>query len=486
MVFKAACVLFGVGRVTTASPLLLRPFSLASSSFGHTSAHPAAVLSVLGGAKRGLSSTSGVWLRKSEGKDVAIIGGGIMGCSTAYFLKKADPSLKVCVVERDSSYEQCSTALSVGSIRLQFSNEENIKISQFGVDFIRHIDDYLRVDDPVDISFRKSGYMFLATPDKESILRRNTELQSSLGADTRLLDIKALKEKMPWINTDGISLASLGKSEEGWFDPYLLLSAFRTKAKAEGVEFIEGTCHNLKLNETGSGVESVQVLNETAGTDDTIAVGNVVNCAGPYGAIVASYAGISLPIDPRKRYVFIFNFKDKDQVFGKSEGSPGSDCCPMVIDTNGVYFRPEGNHFICGVSPEEDLDLSCQEVLLSNDKAAMCELFEQIDYSLFETVIWPTIANRVSVFNDIKVVNAWMGLYDYNTFDQNAIVGPHPGVTNFYLCNGFSGHGIQQAPGIGRALSEHILTGDFRTINLSRMGYDRITKGNRLLEVNVV
>ena len=261
------------------------------------------------------------------------------------------------------------------------------------------------------------------------------------------------------MNTQGISLASQGLTGEGWFDPYSLLSAFRKKAQAIGVSFIDGYCVGMDLNENQSNINSVQVLKTGSEQVFSINSGSVVNCAGPYGAIVASLAGVQLPIEPRRRFVYVFDYKDKDEVFGVPPR--GQDCSPMVIDTNGVYVRPEGRHFITGVSPDNWIDKSHERELKGQDPTVIRSLFEDIDYNLFDEVIWPTLAHRIPEFSQIKLLNAWMGLYDYNTFDQNGIVGRHTRLGNFYLCNGFSGHGIQQSPGIGRELSELILNGRF-------------------------
>ena len=171
-------------------------------------------------------------------------------------------------------------------------------------------------------------------------------------------------------------------------------------------------------------------------------------------------AGIDLPVRARRRTVFVLDCPD-----------PPPDC-PLVIDTSGAWFRPEGRHFIAGCPPRpgEDLD----------------DLPLEPDHTLFEDVLWPALAERVPAFERLRVTGAWAGYYEYNTVDQNGIVGRHPEITNLYFGNGFSGHGIQQAPAVGRGLAELILHGGYRTLDLSALGFERLVRGEALTERNVI
>ena len=167
-----------------------------------------------------------------------------------------------------------------------------------------------------------------------------------------------------------------------------------------------------------------------------------------------------MPVRPKKRFIYVVDCRSK------------VPCCNLVIDPSGVFFRPEGGNFLCGVSPQEDEDPDCEDF--------------DIDYAMFDEVVWPALAHRVPAFAALKVQSAWAGLYDYNTFDQNAIIGRHPDLENMYLINGFSGHGVQQSPAAGRALSELIVAGAFQTLDLGRFDYERIAAGAPLKELNVV
>jgi len=146
--------------------------------------------------------------------------------------------------------------------------------------------------------------------------------------------------------------------------------------------------------------------------------------------------------------------------------------CPLVIDPSGMYFRPESGRFICGISPPETTDPDT--------------LDHDVDYAMFEETLWPLLANRVSAFESIKFTNAWACTYAYNTLDQNAVIGPHPEIKNLLFANGFSGHGLQQSPGVGRAVAELITCGRYQTIDLSRFGYERIARNMPLRELNIV
>jgi glycine/D-amino acid oxidase-like deaminating enzyme len=173
-------------------------------------------------------------------------------------------------------------------------------------------------------------------------------------------------------------------------------------------------------------------------------------------------AGRPLPVEPRKRTVFVFDSPDAPRDM------------PLVSDPSGVWWRPEGKGFMTGYSPPE-----------RDDSAADPTDFSP-DHDMFEETLWPLLAQRVAAFERLKVMSAWAGHYDYNALDQNAIIGPDPVLRNLLYANGFSGHGLQQAPAVGRALAELILHGEFRTLDLSVFGYERIAAGRPVLEKNVI
>lgn len=386
--------------------------------------------------------------------DVVIVGGGVIGSAVAYFLAAQETfDGRIAVVERDPSYRQCSTTLSAGGIRHQFSTPENIHMSLFGTEFLRHIGDYLAVGDLVpELDFVENGYLLLASDAGRETLARNHRLQVSLGADIRLLSTAGLSERFPWLNVDDLAAGGFGASGEGWLDPYSLLQAFRRKARSLGVEYVEDEV--VAIGRQGDSVCSV-----TLAKGGEMTCGAVVDAAGTRAAQVARLAGIDdLPVHCRKRCVFVF----------QADGPPRD--CPLTVDPGGVYFRPEGDQFICGIGPDPDPD---------------CDDFA-IETALFEEVIWPALAHRVPAFEALRTGAAWAGHYAYNVEDQNAILGPHSQIGNFYFANGFSGHGLQQAPAVGRYLSELIAFGGPRTLDLGVFSFERFRSGRLVRELNVV
>jgi FAD-dependent oxidoreductase domain-containing protein 1 len=387
--------------------------------------------------------------------DVAIVGGGVTGSAIAYFLA-ADPDFRgsVAVIEKDPTYETAATPRSAGGIRQQFSTPENIQMSAFGARFVKSIGEYLSVDgEAAQLPFVEWGYLFLATPAGLEVLQRNHRQQAALGANVALLASGELRERFPWLNVEDLAAGCYGLANEGWTDPYGLLQAFRRKARSLGVAYLADEV--VEVKRAGSRVTGV-----TLREGGPLACGAVVNAAGYHAHKLAAAAGIELPIRPRKRIVYVFDCRDK----------PAK--APLLIDPTGVWCRPEGANYIGGISPAEEEDPDCTDF--------------EIDYRLYEEVIWPTLAHRIPAFEAIKLVRAWAGHYDYNTLDQNAILGPHPEVRNFYFANGFSGHGLQQSPAVGRATAEHIVHGGYRSIDLTRFGYERVLRNEPIFELNVV
>jgi sarcosine oxidase len=195
-----------------------------------------------------------------------------------------------------------------------------------------------------------------------------------------------------------------------------------------------------------------------------IACSALVNAAGPWAGEVAALAGVPLPVEPRKRFVYVIDCREASEALHKA---------PLTVDPSGVWFRPEGRFFLCGKSPEESEEPPATDL-------------DAIDHAFFESEVWSRLATRVPAFESVKAVNAWAGYYDYNTLDQNAVIGSHPRLNNFYFVNGFSGHGAQQGAAAGRAIAELIVHGIFQTIDLARLGYGRIAEGRSLRERNVI
>ena len=396
-------------------------------------------------------------MSEAQHADVVVVGGAIVGSAVATFLaRRPDWRGRVVIVERDLTYRTSSTTLSAASIRLQFSTPLNIEVSRFGVQLIKHLDEWLGVpgQPAPEVDFVEGGYLFLASEAGLPILERNHATQRALDVQVALLTPVELQRRFPWLNVDDIAGGSLGLADEGWFDAYALLQAFRRKARSMGVEYLQGEVAEVERDgQTATGVRL---------TDGRrIEADWVVNAAGPRAGSVAAMAGLDLPVRPRKRQVFHFDCRT---------ATPGM---PLTIGPSGIYVRPEGPAYIAGYSPrdgEPDPDT----------------LDLDVDRSRFDEIIWPDLAHRVPAFEALRLLDAWAGHYEVNTLDHNAVIGPHPELPNFLFANGFSGHGLQQAPAAGRGLSEWIATGRYETLDLSLFGYERIMRNEPVRELNVV
>jgi FAD-dependent oxidoreductase domain-containing protein 1 len=382
--------------------------------------------------------------------DVVIAGGGAVGSATAHFLAEQPAfSGSVVVIEPDPTYSFAASALSASSIRQQFSTPLNIALSAFGLEFLRDCGRGL-----ADVNLVESTYLYLASTQGEPILKQNVEVQRRCGVDTRLMDAAGLLTRYPWINAADVAAAADTSSGEGWFDGYGLLRGLRRASERGGVRYLRDRIASVIMD----GASSVAGVRLAGG--GTLRCRWLVNAAGTHSRAIAAEAGIDLPVHARKRNVFVF-----------TSLSPPADC-PMVIDPSGLWFRPERDRFICGVVPVHDPNVALDDF--------------NVDHQLFEDLAWPALAHRVPAFEAIRMAGAWAGHYDYNVFDQNAFLGPCENVPNLILASGFSGHGLQHAPAIGRALAEIVAFGEYRTIDLSPFSYSRYLRGRPLRERNVI
>ncbi|MER9403819.1 FAD-binding oxidoreductase [Mesorhizobium caraganae] len=385
--------------------------------------------------------------------DIVIIGGAIVGSSVAYYLREEGFSGSIALVERDPQFAHAATTLSMASIRQQFSIPENIRLSQFTLTLFRRLKETFGTD--ADIGFREGGYLILAGEAGLPILKANHEAQVAEGADILLEDADQLAKRFSWLSTEGISAGAFGRTGEGWFDAHAMLTLFRKALRDKKIDFIAADV-------TGIERQGGRVTGVTLDNGEKLEAGIVVNAAGPNAGKVAALAGLTLPVEPRKRNVFVFEAREKYTDM------------PLLVDPSGIYVRPEGSVYLTGgAEPEE------------GDGPADPRDFD-VDWPLFEEVIWPVLATRIPAFEAIKATRAWAGHYDYNTLDQNAVIGPHPEVGNFIFANGFSGHGLQQAPAVGKALAELIVHGGYRTVDCSAFGYQRVAEGRAFRELNVI
>lgn len=376
-----------------------------------------------------------------------IIGGGALGSAVAACLaERADWRGRITVLERDPSYAQASSARSAASIRQQFSTPLNIALSLHGLAV-------LRAAGP-QAALVEQGYLYLIPPNGAAQQEALHAIQRAQGADVALLDARALAQRFPWLDTQDLALGSWGRSGEGWFDGWGLLQSLKQRAQAAGVHYVKDEAIRFETDGTG------QIIGVRTASGARLQADRLVLACGAWSAPLAATAGIALPVSARRRSVYAFR---------TPEPAPG---CPLVIDPSGLWFRPEGpGQFICGGPP-------------LGDDAPNLPLDPEAD--LFEERLWPALAERVPGFATLRQERSWAGYYEMNDADHNGLVGPWPGQERLLMACGFSGHGLQHAPGIGRGLAEWIATGRYETLDLSPLGADRLLRGERYRELNVI
>jgi len=396
---------------------------------------------------------------KQSSYDVIIVGGAMYGSSVSWFLaKNPDFDGSILVVERDPTYQACSTTHTNSCMRQQFSREINVRISQFAADFVKNMREFMGNDERVpNLPIQSYGYMYLA--DNEAfadVLRESQKVQAALGAGTKIMSAEEIKHDYPFYNVDDIVAGSHNLTDEGYFDGGTLFDWWRRSGKEKGVEFLGNEVQAMTPNANGNRIESV-----TLKSGEIIACGTVVNASGPRAVLTSRMAGIEIPVEPRKRYTFIF---DAEQPLDRD--------LPLTIDPSGVHMRTDGQYYLAGCPPDDDPVVDYDD-------------YEQ-DHSIWMEKVWPIIATRIPQFESIKLMNSWAGHYAFNTFDQNAILGPHTRLENFIFLNGFSGHGLQQSPAMGRGTAELITYGEYRSLDLSPFNFARIENNEPFNEKAII
>jgi glycine/D-amino acid oxidase-like deaminating enzyme len=388
----------------------------------------------------------------SMSADVVIVGSGVMGAATAWWLTRLHPGLQVTLVESDTRYEKASSSLSASSIRQQFTCPVNIRLSQYGIAFLRDAEQHLGLPDhPVALGLQEPGYLYLAQHEQVAAMQTAHQIQKQAGADVALLGPEALRQRYPWLNVDDVALGSLGLSGEGWFDGPALHQAFLKKAMAQGVQRLHERV--VGMDHTATQVNAVRLSGGAR-----FRCGQVVNAAGAWAGEVAAMAGVDLPVQAARRTVFVLSCP---------EPLPQ---CPLLIDPTGWWLRPEGRFLISGSEPaqtEPGLPL-------------------EPDWSEWNDEHWAALAHRIPALAALRVERAWAGYYEMNTFDHNAVIGPHPDLHNLFFINGFSGHGMQHAAGAGLALAEWMLHGQSQTLAVSELGFERLVHKRPLRELHVI
>ncbi|CAN7358946.1 FAD-dependent oxidoreductase [Bosea sp. LjRoot9] len=384
--------------------------------------------------------------------DVLVIGGGAIGASVAYYLKLQQPGCRVVVAERDPTYELASTPRASGGVRRLFALPENIELSNYSIPFFSDFAETMAVDgEKAEIGWKKGGYLFIVPPESIDLLKLNYDTQLSLGANVVWLDPDALKAKFPSMNVSDLG-GAVHSPDDGWIDPYSALQGFRRKAKALGAEFMAEDVVALERTAT-------RVVRAKMKSGLEIEPEWVVNAAGAWAKEICAMVDVAVPIEPLRRFEHYFEVEEPIEPL------------PYLKDVARLAFRPEGNGYTGGVPT------------LAEPRGYNFET----DYDYFENVVWPALAHRFPQFEKTKVKSTMPGLYDQNDFDGNVIIGPGAGgLTNFQMLAGFSGHGLMHAPGCGRAMAELILKGRYETIDLSRLGWQRLLDGKPLPERGII
>jgi sarcosine oxidase, subunit beta len=377
--------------------------------------------------------------------EIVIIGAGIMGCSIAYHL--ADRGVAdVVVLERDA-IGRGATADAAGGIRLQFSTETNIRLSQISLDYWEHFDE--RFD--TSINFRQQGYLFLLTKEDEiDVFRANLALQQSLGVPSRWVTPEEISALNPAVLLDDV-LGGTFCPVDGWADTSTSTMGFARAARRRGVRILEDT------PVTGVDVDSGRVTGVRT-PRGSIASSIVICCAGPQTRRVGALAGLDIPILPYRRMSFITEPFD---------AIPAS--VPMTIEFGrSLYFHPESNGFLFGMSNAEEPS--------SEDKS--------VDDDWMATTV-EALVERAPVFEHATVLRGWAGFYEV-TPDDNPVLGHVPELEGFVVAAGFSGHGFMQGPAIGIGIAELIIDGETRTVDLSAFRPGRFAEGDLAREHNVI
>ncbi len=382
--------------------------------------------------------------------DVIIIGGGVIGSSLAYNLLNDGFTGKIILFEKDCLYEFASTPRSAGGFRQLFTTRVNMELSKYSLQIYKNFEKTMEVDgEEAEIDFKQRGYLLLATEEMMSQFEKHLKLQNDNGISSQLLQKQELLNIIPELMIDDLS-GGLYCAESGYLDPYSVMQGYIKCSKKLGAEYIYNEVDSLLIDQ-----DHMKGVCLADGTEYYAPV--VVNCAGAWASFLSEKAGLPLPVVPLPRQIFHF---DVETHLKKH--------LPLTVDPTGVYFRHEGGKYISGYAEEIE---------------------PKIDFkwrrSAFIENIWPILAHRIPNFEKLKIERGWAGLYDYNTKDQNAILGEHPSMNGYYVAFGFSGHGMQQAPAVGKCLSELIRTGKYETLDLTPLRIERFTE-NQLVQEDAI
>lgn len=382
--------------------------------------------------------------------DVLIIGGGVIGCSIAYHLTQRGCK-NVVVLERHT-IGSGSTAKAAGGIRQQFSCESNVRLAMYSVDFFEHFHERLGLaPDEGGVDFHQVGYLFLLSTQEElTTFQHNAAFQRQLGLPVEVLTPEQVGKRWPWLQVSDLVGATYCPTD-GYGSPHEVTQAFARRARQQGAHFIEETAVRA-IKREGTRIVAVETKR------GTFSPGIVVGCAGAWSGELGRMADVEIPVQPLRRMCFTTDPFD---------AIPHN--APMTIEMhNTFHFRPEGTGFMLGTSDQHEP--------FSFDTT--------VNWAWLNTVVEDAI-KRVPIFEHARIHQGWAGSYETSP-DHNAILGPIPGVENFLVATGFSGHGFMQSPATGMVISEFILDGEARTIDVNDLSIERFSTGRLNPEKNVI
>jgi glycine/D-amino acid oxidase-like deaminating enzyme len=381
--------------------------------------------------------------------DVIIIGGGVMGCATAYYLLKSDSKLNVAILEMDPTYERASTPLSDGNTRIQFNIRENILMSQYGLEVLARFAEEMAVaGEKPDPAFRQQGNLFVLDEASKDESRDGLLLQQSLGCEVHWLTPEEVQAHYPLFNLKDCVAGTFGL-QDGTMSPVAVLMGYKNKVVSLGAKYIQAeVVEVLREGDQVCGVKfaSGEILNSNI----------VMNAAGAWAPKLARTAGVYLPINPTKRQVTVVETNARPEKI-----------LPLLFLPSGLYCIHEGEGiFTVGKS-------------LPTDYVG----FDDFNWErkIFEEVVWPELVEYIPEFDRLKILRGWAGLYEVNTLDGNAILGEWPELSGFFLANGFSGHGFQQCHAVGRYIAE-LMLGQKPVLDLSIFSPSRILENQPVFE----
>jgi FAD-dependent oxidoreductase domain-containing protein 1 len=361
----------------------------------------------------------------SVSADVVIIGGGVVGFSTAFHLLEEGFKGRVLVIERDPSYQFASSALAMGGVRQQFMSDVNVRMVQYSLAIFEQMP---------ECRFRQRGYLFLANESNSSKLQRRYDIQKSLGASCEMLSVDDVRRLVPELRCDDLIGGLLG-AKDGYVDARATLGAFRNRAERAGAECVPDE------------VQKIDARSVYATRSGRIEADRIVIACGAYSASVARTMGMALPINPVRQ-----------QLFRCALPRPWTYEFPMTVDPGGLHWRSDG---------------SLEIILAKTRPDEPPGVRFDCDIQRFYDDFMPDLVRRLPEFRNVKLVFGWGGLYEM-TPDHNGIIDEV--AEGIYVAAGFSGHGLMMSPATGKLMSELIRTGKFQTVEASALSFSRFER----------